>query len=358
MLETVYVAPPARQIINPPTASAIQQRPPQIQQPVPQAAPRRAVLLLPLSGPHAQLGQQLLQAAQLAVQDLAPSHFTVQPYDTARGAAAQAQQALQTPADIIIGPLFSADVAAVKPVATAMNVPVLALSNDITNADNNTFLMGAWPGDQIQRVLGYAAQQGVRSVVAVLPDNAYGKVVQAALPASVPVITYTPQAPNIPAIMYELKNRAGQYDAVLLPDGGTRTAQIAAAMQQGGYLTNARLLGSTQWDQIGDTSPFTGGWYATTDKEAEAAFVRRYLAAFGEPPPALASFAYDATALAALIAARNWTYEINSLTQGQGFGGMAGVFRLQPGGMVQRALAIEEITPSGSRIVEAAPSRF
>jgi ABC-type branched-subunit amino acid transport system substrate-binding protein len=265
--------------------------------------------------------------------------------------------------DIIIGPLFSADVAATRAMAFARGVPMVALSNDQTQADDNTFLMGAWPGDQIQRVLAYAAENGTTRVLALLPDNAYGKslidVLQAGSAAPViGIITYPAALTDPSMVLSEVKAREGQFDAILLPDGGTRAPLIATALRDAGVLTNARLLGSSLWDDVANPAALAGGWYATTDKAAQQSFAARYRQAFGEAPPALASLAYDATALAAVIAAQSWGYDASSLMHSQGFSGMAGLFRLKAGGQVQRALAIMEIAPDGQKIVDPAPSRF
>lgn len=344
-------------------------------------APRRVVLLLPLSGPHAELGQHMVQAVQLAVQDLAPNNFMIVPADTAQGAANSLQQAMAAaetqPADLVIGPLFSADVAATKTLASRAGVPMLAFSNDLTQADGNTFLMGSGPAEQMQRVLEFAARQNVLRVVALLPDNAYGQAINQLLPnlmnppqSLVQVIKYQPQNINMAQVVARLQADVNSYDAVLLPDAPVRAGAIAAALRAAGVLQNergaVRLLGSSQWDQGWDNSetPATalaalhGGWFAAPDPAARDQFSQRYLRSFGTAPPALASLAYDATALAAALASRNWPYSVEALTQSQGFAGMGGVFRLQRNGTVERALAIQELSPSGRRILEAAPARF
>jgi len=363
ILDKVKVAPPRQQQVAAPKGNVLAQ-----QQQTPVAAPqiqqRRAVLLLPLTGPNAKIGNQLLQASQMAVQDIAPAHFVVEPYDTAAGAAPALQTALQQHADIVIGPLLSTDVAAIKSIAASADVPVLALSNDQTQADKNVYLMGEWPGDQVGRVLSYAATQGVHNVIAIVPENAYGKTIAdytAGLNTTrlVDVIGYNPQSPDTQTILQRVIARTGQFEGILLPEGGVRGAQIANALRGSGVLQSVRLLGSSQWDNSSiDVNAFMGGWYAVADKESIASFMQRYQNTFGEVPAPVVSLAYDATALAALIASNNWSYDTNSLTQGQGYAGMGGIFRLQPGGVVQRGLSVHEITASGHRILSLAPDKF
>lgn len=344
---------------------------PQVQQ-VPvqaQTAPRRAVLLLPLSGPHAELGNQLMMAVQLAVQDLAPDNFVVAPFDTASGAAPALQRALAQQTDVIIGPLFSADVAATKGIAAQANVPMLALSNDQSQADGNTYLMGSGPAEQIQRVIDYAVHEGHTRIVAVLPDGAYGNAVRAALPniinppaMLVQSYSYNPQQVDAGAIATALMQNTNAYDAVLLPDGDPRASQIATVLRQAGALENSKgevqLLGSATWEEATNAGALTGGWFAGQDPGPRQQFSNRYLRTFGAAPPQVANLAYDAAALAAVLASRNWPYTKDALTQGQGFAGMGGTFRLENNGLVHRALAVQEISASGRRIIDPAPNRF
>jgi hypothetical protein len=133
-------------------------------------------------------------------------------------------------------------------------------------------------------------------------------------------------------------------------------------LRQAGALENkngeVQILGSALWDDTADASTLSGGWFAAQDPASRQQFTNRFMRTFGGSAPAVASLAYDATALAAVLASRNWPYTKDMLTQGQGFAGMGGIFRLQNNGLVQRALAIQEINASGRRIIDPAPARF
>ena len=89
-------------------------------------------ILLPLSGRRELLGRELLDAAQIAVFDLADKDFVIYPFDTKgteAGAAAAAQKAVRTGVDLILGPLLASSVRAVRPVAASAGVSVVAFSN-------------------------------------------------------------------------------------------------------------------------------------------------------------------------------------------------------------------------------------
>ncbi|MGI9502504.1 MAG: ABC transporter substrate-binding protein, partial [Geminicoccaceae bacterium] len=67
-------------------------------------------LLLPLTGPAENLGEDMLRAAQMALFDAGPNSIVLMPKDTAgsaQGAALAASELLDAGAEILIGPLFS-----------------------------------------------------------------------------------------------------------------------------------------------------------------------------------------------------------------------------------------------------------
>ena len=104
---------------------------------------------------------------------------------TAGGAQQAAQQALAEGAEIILGPLFAQSVGAVGAVARQRGVPVIAFSTDASVAARGVYLLSFLPESDVDRVVDYAIASGKRSFAALMPDNAYGSVVQAAFQQAV-----------------------------------------------------------------------------------------------------------------------------------------------------------------------------
>ena len=74
-------------------------------------------LLLPLSGPTAGVGRAMLDAAHMALADIADDGIELLPRDTggtAAGAARAAQETLAQGVVMVLGPLLQAEVEAVK----------------------------------------------------------------------------------------------------------------------------------------------------------------------------------------------------------------------------------------------------
>src|SRR6185437_9611226 len=84
------------------------------------AGPAKVALLVPLSGANAELGQAILEAAQLALFESGGDRLTLVPRDTAGnagGATAAARSVVSEGVGLILGPLLAAEVEAVKPIA-------------------------------------------------------------------------------------------------------------------------------------------------------------------------------------------------------------------------------------------------
>src|SRR5207344_2469169 len=129
-------------------------------------------LILPLSGSGnaAVAAQSMKNAAEMALAEFNNPDLQLLVKDdagTAPGAQQAAQQALDEGAEIILGPLFALTVGPVGQLARSRNIRVIAFSTDA------------------ERIVGYAASQGKRSFAALIPDNAYGTVAEAAFKQAV-----------------------------------------------------------------------------------------------------------------------------------------------------------------------------
>ena len=331
----------------------------------------RVALLLPMSGPQAELGQNLFNAAQLALYDLAAPDFALLPEDTAstpEGAQAALQQAFNDGAQLIIGPVFSAEVQAITQEARSRAVPVLALSNNNTLARDGVYVLGQTPDDQVDRVLSYAKSRGLNRIAAIISTTAYGTAVEAALRQSVQdnglsLVHLERAAPSndpgvIAAGVAATLNTSGGADAILLPDSGNRLIALATALRNAGI--TSRLLGTATWDanQASANPALAGGWYAAVGAEQRVIFSNRYQQTFGAAPAPIATLVYDATAVAAVLAKSPEHYSRAALLSPTGFSGVDGLFRLNSDGTTSRGLAVYELTNAGVRVLDAAPAKF
>lgn len=332
------------------------------------ARPAKVALLVPLTGQHAVLGKSFLDAAQLAVGDVAASNFDLSPKDsgdTPDAAAAAARAAIAEGAEMIIGPVFSASVASVKVVAVAANVPVLGLSNDWSIAGSGTYILGFSPAQQITRVVNFALSRGQVRIAVLLPNNIYGDLVLDALRRTSATLAstenYQSTAQSIQQAVAALVAKRGDYDALLLPEGGTALSNVAPALSEANLTArDVPILGTGLWDDqnIAMYKPLHGGLFAAPEPVSRQRFNAQFFATYNYRPVRLATLAYDATALAAVLARQGLRYEPGVLTNPNGFAGVDGVFRLTQNGLAERGLAVLEVTSGGARVVDPAPKRF
>lgn len=140
--------------------------------PVPMARGLRVAILLPLSGTNQRVGAAMLNASQMALFDFAGNDFELLVHDTQgtpEGAAEAARLAIGDGARLIVGPLLSTSVRAVSDLARAAAVPVVAFSSDRTVAGSGVYTMGFFPGDEVKRVVNYAATQGAQRFALLAP---------------------------------------------------------------------------------------------------------------------------------------------------------------------------------------------
>jgi branched-chain amino acid transport system substrate-binding protein len=345
--------------------------------PTPTAAGADAVkiaVLLPLSGANADLGKAMLEAAQLALFTMGGDKLTLVPRDTtgtAQGAADAAKAVIADGAKLIIGPLVADEVEAVKPIARDAHVNVIAFATKTQVAGDNVFLMGFLPRQEVAREVSFAHERGLSHFAALAPNSAYGhlmadslKEIAAATGATATRVEFYSGDPG-PVIkkLAPANGAAPAFDALLVPVGGDQLKQIGQQLKAAGIdLAKVHLLGSGLWDDPGiEAEPtLAGGWFAASPPDARQFFVSRYQGAYGHAPPRLASLAFDAAALAAVLAKSPDPdpFSQAAIENPNGFTGVDGLFRFTQQGLVQRGLAVLEVQPGNDVVVSPAPKNF
>lgn len=377
--------------------------------------PAKVAILLPLSGPKAEIGQAMLQAAQLAVFDMGYENFELSPYDTKetpQAALAAFNAAAEEGAELILGPLFADSTRALKEPAKQRGISMISFSTDWSLAGDNTYVMGFLPFGQVVRIAEYAASKGITTAGILAPADKYGEVTSNGFEAKAEMtgirITEKLRFPaNDPAIAQKLRpfshydqrrqtllsqigtleaalqaspadrllqEKLAQmkkqdtvpdapYQAVFMPVGGAQAKLLANSLGYYGlYPTHVRWLGTGLLDDpaLAQEKSLQGAWFAAPSPRIRKSFETRYQQTYGIAPLRLASLAYDATALAAVLArsgvqsGERPAFDHAALTNPNGFAGMDGIFRFRPDGLVERGMAILEFR--NGRIVEIDPA--
>ena len=336
----------------------------------------KAALILPLSaGGNAGLAAQSMKnAAELALAEFNnPDVQLVVKDDGGNTGTARlvAEQAMDEGCQIILGPLFAPAVRSVGQTARPRGIPVIAFSTDASIAARGIYLLSFLPESDVARVLSYAFSAGKRSYAGLVPDNAYGSVVEATFREEVSrqggrivvLERYPSDRSKLGASVKIVAQSARSADAIFVPDGADAVPYVVSALQSGGVDTRrAQLLGTGLWDdpRIFNDASMQGGLYAAPDVAGFTSFSQRYRNRFGQEPVRTATLAYDAVALVAALVRTQGPQRPSDemLTNPSGFAGIDGVFRFKSDGTNERGLAVLRVAAGGGQIVSQAPKSF
>src|SRR6266700_2062933 len=330
-------------------------------------------LMLPLSAPGnaGVAAQSMKNAAEMALGEFQNPNIQLLIKDDGgnpQGAQQGTQQALDEGAEIILGPLFAASVPAAAQLARTHGVSVIAFSTDSSVAGRGVYLLSFLPESDVNRIIEYAASTGKRSFAALLPENAYGNVVEAAFKQAVGrrggrIVAFEKYGADRATAARTVAQALGQADALFIADDGDSVVATADALAAAGAnLRNIQLLGTGLWDnpRVSASPALQGGLYAAPDPAGFRGFSGRYRAKFGADPVRTATLAYDAVALVAALARTQGPQRFSSevLTNPSGFAGIDGLFRFRADGANERGLAVMRVASGGSQPVAGSPKSF
>jgi hypothetical protein len=141
----------------------------------------RIGVLLPMSDP---IARDLKNAAELAIFNMKSDRVILQFYDSKGsfdGGREAAQNAHKDKADIIVGPLFKAEVDGARREAS---VPILSFTTDPSALGGGVFSLGFSPAEQVSRIVEYAEGRGLSRHALITPDSTSGRIVRRAFKAA------------------------------------------------------------------------------------------------------------------------------------------------------------------------------
>ena len=343
-------------------------------------APVPVALLVPRGGSAADqlLAENLENAARLAIRDLDGVQVDLRVYATAGNAAtasSAASQAVSEGAKIILGPVYGEAANAAGVAAAAAGVNVLSFSNNPTIAGGNVFVLGPTFANTADRLVGYAKRQGKDRIVVLHAQDVAGQLGRTAIANAIAAngatlagsVDYALSQESVVAAVPRVKaaiDGSGANALFLTTNSATALPLFAQLLPEAGIQpATTQYIGLTRWDippQTLGLPGVQGGWFALPDPGASAAFRARYAAAYGGEPHPLAGLAFDGIAAVGALARSGRSDALSgaSLTQGAGFRGATGIFRLRRDGTNERGLAVATIRNQGVVVLEGAPQAF
>ncbi|MBW8638202.1 penicillin-binding protein activator [Hoeflea sp. WL0058] len=337
------------------------------------SGPTRVAMLLPLSAPGngARVAAEYRNAAELALETRGEHTMELVIKDTGGtplGARARAEEAMREGAALVLGPVFSTSVASAASVTRPGKRYAIAFSSDPTAASPGVYLMSFLPSQVVDRVISYSVSIGSPSIAAILPEGAYGALVEQQLRASLKkrggrltgVSYYRYDNQSLVTAVEQVLPAIEEADAIFLPDGGQAPIALARVLQSEGVkLPEKRLIGTGQWRSSDLKSAYLqGGIFADMDETYFTPFRENYREKFGADPTVNGGLGFDSVMLAAdLLASGNpEALSRSNLENSRGYLGVTGAYRFLPDGLSSRSLAIYQIQEGEAVVLQPAPA--
>ncbi|NND22563.1 MAG: ABC transporter substrate-binding protein, partial [Silicimonas sp.] len=260
-------------------------------------------------------------------------------------------------------------------VAAGRGVNVLSFSNNPAIAGGNVFILGNTFQNTADRLVRYARNQGRGNIYIVhaqdpaeeLGADAIQRAIQAngAQLAGVTAFPLSQQGVinMIPTVARDYRSSGA--NAIFVTSGTAGALPFLAELlpENGIDSQNSQFIGLQRLDIPSSAlslKGLQGAWYATPSPGLAQQFANRYRSVYGTSPNPVAGLAYDAVAaIGALVAQGNsGALGADALTQGQGFAGVNGPFRLFRNGSNQRGLAVATIQNNQVIVIDPAPRSF
>lgn len=338
------------------------------------SGPVRVALILPMTQTSGQsvVGTSLRNAGSLALDDSEGNQLTLivkDDHSTPEGAREATKAAIAEGAELVIGPLFAPNVREAGRVARSAGKPVIAFSTDTSTAGPGIYLLSFLAESYVDRIVDYAASKGKKSAAALIPENDYGRVAEAAFQQAaarnnlrvMAIEHYQPQTAN--EAVQKIAALGNQIDTLFIPEQADAMISVSQSLASSGLNSKSvQILGTGLWNdaRVLKLAPLQGAWFAAPENGGYNAFAERYRAKFGSEPTRISTLSYDAVSLAAALAHTQGSqrYSEQALTNRSGFNGADGVFRFRPDGTNERGLAVLQITNGTAVSVSPAPRSF
>jgi ABC-type branched-subunit amino acid transport system substrate-binding protein len=362
---------------------------------IPGKPPYTLGVILPLSGPYQSFGERVLQAIQLALQEMA-SHTKNVPVSLAirdsKGNPSEAEKAVDELVNVekviaIIGPLLTttADPAANK--AQQLKVPLLTLSQKepLPGQGEFVFQNSLTPSEQVQTLVAYALKElELRTFAVFYPNSPYGlhfknlftqEVVQRGgkflgeMPYAEDQTDFRQEIKGFFKIKPIQKKENGvqqidgeefsvglSVDCLFIPDNHNRVGLILSQMAYFD-VTGLTFLGTNAWNgpnlipvagKSAEGSFFVDTFFKNSSSPVSARFVEAFQKTYQRDPGALEALGYDgAKLLLELINSKGISSPIqmrDQIRKVQNFQGVSGLKGFGENGKAIRNLFILKIT--------------
>jgi hypothetical protein len=358
-------------------------------------------LLLPLSGSNSKIGESLLKASRLSLNKTRNKNIKLLVKDTEdidKNIISSYYELINEDVDIILGPLFSKNIELITPIATEENTIMITFSNNMGIKNENIFISGLAPENEIKKIFEYAILNGKNKFAVILPNNQYGlrskKLIENLLSENQSLLSklvlYDSKNPdfymvanivanyeqrkfdlekkleelkNIESLdskkkYEELKNQdtLGELDFDSLYIGVENVKHLSMLASILPYYDvdpkKVFYMGNSLWAQniVLKEPALEKGYFPNIDRIGIENFELEYQSIFGQKPHKVSSLPYDLIGLISSLQKNSQNIDVKNITNKRGFIGSNGLFRFKKDGSIERSLSIFQI--KNQKIIE------
>ena len=317
---------------------------------------RNIAVFIPLSGIHQHIGQSIQNVIEMILFYNKSENITFSFYDTTN-LKNELQNLNFENIDIIVGPVFAKNIALIKKYKPN-NITILSLSNDVTQRKRDVFIFGIDPRKEIENILKFAINNGGKSFVSIIPNDAYGKATLNTITmlsklyqeVSFHNIQYNDSTKDLSEKISLLNTLDLEY--IFIPKGGQELSRVISDIHQKNIdISNTKFIGTEQWDDGKSHQIVTinGSYISTFKSKNYNNFLNQYNKLYKNNPTNIDAVVYDVInmlfSLIHIMPADPISTEI--LINKLKFYGISGEFSLHKGGIVNRNLLIAKLTSKG-----------
>ena len=361
-------------------------------------------LMLPLSGEHYRIGRSLLNASQMALEQINENNLIIYIADTGddRRLLENLYFLIDKDIDVLIGPVFTDKIIKIKDILKENKIITISLSNNSKLVEEKFHIFGLTLEDEINELLFYSLNKNFRKYAVVIPNNDYGDRVRKYID-KFSSINSQPK-PKFKFIVYDEKNPDFYKVSKLISDYENRKIKleneieilkklntieslkklkelekldtygeldfeaIILMTQNFNELSNLssilpyydvdpkkiQYIGNSLWskDQALKEPGLENGYFTSRNIESRKKFEIMYTQIFRDKPHSLATYTYDLIGLIGKIHSLNNNFEIQMLYSDKGFIGTDGWFKIHKSGKVTRKPNVYKIKNQEFKIIK------
>ena len=366
---------------------------------------KKVGVMLPLTGEKKNIGENILNALELALFQDKDSRIELVIKDTVADPKTTFEifnELLDQGIDTFVGPLFSSSLLAIEEFALSKNINLFALTNNVNLAKKGVHVFGIYPHEQAETIVKFSLQQGANKTALLLPNNPYGYLlletikdtlmdfdkelirveffddnidsqVSAAKKISAGFDIYEKQFKTLkenqlenqlPFDTEELDSQINMdipFDTIFIGASGQSLTILASQLQYNSVdKAKVSFIGLSSWEDttILREPALDGGFFATTSDKYKAKIKKIYKKTFKKEMNNISMIAYDIVALLNTVTKENNTLNTALLFNKEGYIGLRGLFRITEIGRVERVFQIKKITNKKFVTVKSEPKAF